>query len=77
MAKRKKVKKKAKKKVKKRAKKTLKYHAKELHAVGKKYASHTAKTITLHKDKKVQAKIKKQLKILEKALKDLVKLESR
>ena len=58
-------------------KKAVKNHAKELHKIGKRYMEHTLKTVSLHKDKKHQAKIKKQLKTMEKALKDLIKLELR
>ena len=64
------------KNIKKKAKK-VQGHAKKLHAIGKKYVEHTLKTVELHKDKRKKAAIKKKLKAMEKALRDLIRLESR
>jgi len=58
-------------------KKSLRQHARELHAIGKKYIAHTLKTIELHSSKKKRAAAKKQLKIMANALKELAKIELR
>lgn len=53
----------------------LKKSAHALHTVGKKFIAHTRKTAEFHTGKVKSMKIKKQLKVLEKALKELCKLE--
>ncbi|MBW2970071.1 hypothetical protein KY309_02595 [Candidatus Woesearchaeota archaeon] len=56
-------------------KKKLKKAAHSLHSVGRKFVAHTKKTAGLHRNKARAVKIKKQLKVLEKALKELCRLE--
>ncbi len=71
-------KKKAKTKAKKsKKKKSLKRHAKELHAIGKRYTKHALSISVLHKQEKTRKEIKKQLQKIEKNLKKLMKLAGR
>ena len=78
MAKKKKAKRKVKKKAKKKAKKkSLKHHAKELHAIGKRYTKHALGISVLHKQEKTRKEIKKQLQRIEKNLKKIMKLAGR
>jgi hypothetical protein len=77
MAKRKKVKKRTKKAKKKAKKKSLKQHAKEFHAIGKKYTKNAMKISVLHRRERAQKEIKKQIAKLEKSLKKIAKLAGR
>ncbi len=74
MAKKKAKRKKAKKSKKK---KSLKHHAKELHAIGKKYTKHALSMSIIHRHQRARKEIKKQIDKIEKSLKKLVKLAGR
>ncbi|GEM_PF-2731162 len=56
-------------------KRKLKKHARSLSAAGKRYVAHTRMTAEATGSKVRRMKIKKQLKILESALKKLCKME--
>ena len=79
MAKKKKTaKRKVKKKAKKKAKnKSLKHHAKELHAIGKRYTKHALNMSVIHRHQRARKEIKKQIDRIEKSLKKLAKLAGR
>lgn len=56
-------------------KRKLKRHVREMHSIGKKYIAHTKIIADMPGNKARRMRIKKQLKILEKALKQLCKME--
>ena len=56
-------------------KRKLKSHVKAMHSIGKKYIAHTKIIADMPGNKARKMRIKKQLKILENALKKLCKME--